>query len=41
MTILKGVEGIAFTQFSGEDVVRHPVVGRIIAAYDQKRSEEG
>lgn len=41
MSILKGVEGIAFTQFSGEDVVRHPVVGRIIAAYDRKRSEEG
>ena len=40
MSILRGVEGIVFTQFSGEDVVRHPVVGRIIAAYDQKRSEE-
>ncbi|MDF1656849.1 MAG: PhoH family protein [Verrucomicrobiales bacterium] len=40
MSILKGVEGIVFTQFSGEDVVRHPVVGRIIAAYDQKRGEE-
>lgn len=41
MSILEGVEGIAFTRFSGEDVVRHPVVARIIAAYDQKRGEEG
>ncbi|MEM6280407.1 MAG: PhoH family protein [Verrucomicrobiota bacterium] len=40
MPILEGVEGIAFTHFSGEDVVRHPVVARIIEAYDQKRGDE-
>ncbi|MEM7603442.1 MAG: PhoH family protein [Verrucomicrobiota bacterium] len=40
MSILKGVEGIAFTHFSGEDVVRHPVVARIIAAYDRERGDD-
>ena len=32
--ILQGTEGIAFTDFSAEDVVRHPLVMRIIRAYD-------
>lgn len=40
MSILHGVEGIAFTRFSGEDVVRHPVVARIIEAYDRERESE-
>ncbi len=34
---LAGVEGIGFVRFSGEDVVRHPVVGRIIEAYGKHR----
>ena len=33
--ILEGVEGIAFVRFSERDVVRHPLVQRIITAYDQ------
>ncbi len=33
--ILQNVEGIAFHRFSGADVVRHPIVQRIIAAYDE------
>jgi phosphate starvation-inducible protein PhoH and related proteins len=33
--ILGGVEGIAFHQLSGADVVRHPLVGRIIEAYER------
>ena len=33
--ILAGVRGIAFTQFGAQDVVRHPLVARIIDAYDQ------
>ncbi|MDF1823083.1 MAG: PhoH family protein [Verrucomicrobiales bacterium] len=41
ISILQGVEGIAFTRFSGEDVVRHPVVARIIEAYDRERDTEG
>jgi len=32
--ILSEVRGIAFTQFKNEDVVRHPLVARIIEAYD-------
>jgi phosphate starvation-inducible PhoH-like protein len=35
---LGGVAGIDFIRFSGADVVRHPVVGRIIEAYDRHRS---
>jgi phosphate starvation-inducible PhoH-like protein len=31
--ILDGVEGVAFTRFGGEDVVRHKLVQRIVAAY--------
>ena len=33
---LKGVSGISFVSFDAHDVVRHPVVSRIIQAYDQK-----
>ena len=32
--ILKGVEGVAFHRLTDEDVVRHPMVKRIIRAYD-------
>jgi phosphate starvation-inducible PhoH-like protein len=35
LKILKDVPGIAVVQFSEEDVVRHPLVSRIIRAYDQ------
>ncbi|MGW8270552.1 MAG: PhoH family protein [Burkholderiales bacterium] len=38
--ILAGVRGIAFTEFSAKDVVRHPLVARIIDAYE-KRSDTG
>ncbi|MCB2057372.1 MAG: PhoH family protein [Novosphingobium sp.] len=31
---LEGVEGIAITRFSVADVVRHPIVGRIVEAYE-------
>ena len=34
--ILRDVRGIAFTHFQKEDVVRHPLVARIVAAYEQK-----
>ena len=33
--ILQHVEGIAFCQFSQRDVVRHPLVQRIVAAYER------
>lgn len=32
--ILREVRGIAFTHFQKEDVVRHPLVARIVAAYE-------
>jgi phosphate starvation-inducible protein PhoH and related proteins len=32
--ILAGVEGVAFVRFSDADVVRHPLVGRIVRAYE-------
>ncbi|MBD2774856.1 PhoH family protein [Iningainema tapete] len=35
LQILKHVEGIAFCEFSQKDVVRHPLVQRIVAAYEQ------
>jgi len=33
--ILKNIEGISFNYFAEGDVVRHPLVARIIKAYDQ------
>ncbi len=33
---LEGVEGIAVTRFTAADVVRHPIVGRIVEAYEGK-----
>ncbi len=32
--ILKGVRGVSFNYFTSKDVVRHPLVGRIIEAYE-------
>ena len=36
--ILENVEGIAVVEFSKRDVVRHPLVQRIITAYEEHRS---
>jgi phosphate starvation-inducible PhoH-like protein len=36
--VLKDVRGIAFTQFSSVDVVRHPLVARIVDAYENAAS---
>jgi len=33
--ILRGVPGLAFTHFTAADIVRHPLVARIVAAYAQ------
>lgn len=33
---LEGVQGIGVTRFSNSDVVRHPLVGRIVEAYDRR-----
>ncbi|MEO5494104.1 MAG: PhoH family protein [Sphingomonas sp.] len=31
---LEGIESIAFSRFTAKDVVRHPIVGRIVEAYE-------
>jgi len=38
--ILGSVEGIEFVRFGGEDVVRHKLVQRIVAAYDEYAARE-
>ena len=37
MGILKGIKGIEATEFQASDVVRHPLVGKIINAYEKDR----
>jgi phosphate starvation-inducible PhoH-like protein len=38
MNVLPGVEGVAFTHFTSRDVVRHPLVQRIVQAYERKQN---
>ena len=38
--ILAEVRGIAFTQFLADDVVRHPLVQRIVQAYEQHHARQ-
>ena len=40
-TVLHGVEGISFTRFSAKDVVRHPIVQRIVEAYERAERSNG
>ncbi len=37
--LLQGIEGIAFCTFTEVDVVRHPLVQRIVVAYDRRDAE--
>ncbi|HXC40017.1 MAG TPA: PhoH family protein [Burkholderiales bacterium] len=37
---LGGLRGIAFTQFQTEDVVRHPLVQRIVDAYERREQDK-
>ncbi|HET6655976.1 MAG TPA: PhoH family protein [Gammaproteobacteria bacterium] len=39
--VLKDVEGISFTFFSAKDVVRHPLVQRIVTAYEASSGHNG
>jgi phosphate starvation-inducible PhoH-like protein len=39
--VLAGVEGIAFSQFTARDVVRHPLVQAIVRAYEAHQAREG
>ena len=38
--ILRGVRGIAFTMFTSRDVVRHPLVQRIVQAYEAQAPDQ-
>lgn len=38
--VLSRVRGIAFTRFDSSDVVRHPLVARIVDAYEQRSARE-
>jgi phosphate starvation-inducible protein PhoH and related proteins len=40
-SILKGIKGIQFVYFSEKDVVRHPLVQKIIKAYEKKALSDG
>jgi phosphate starvation-inducible PhoH-like protein len=37
---LEKVRGIAFTHFDAEDVVRHPLVQRIVNAYQEYEKQQ-
>ena len=37
---LRNIDGVAFFEFTHRDVVRHPLVSRIVNAYDQKDQRE-
>jgi phosphate starvation-inducible PhoH-like protein len=39
--ILDGVKGVSFNYFTAKDVVRHPLVARIIEAYDRDNGAAG
>ncbi len=39
--ILNGIRGIAFTEFDSSDVVRHPLVARIVDAYERDATQRG
>ncbi|MEZ5551896.1 MAG: PhoH family protein [Pseudomonadales bacterium] len=43
MNVLRGIEGISFTRFTSRDVVRHPLVQKIVDAYarTQDRNRRG
>ena len=41
INILRGVSGIAFTMFTSRDVVRHPLVQRIVQAYEANTPDNG
>ena len=38
--VLKDVDGVSFTFFESRDVVRHPLVARIVTAYDKREAAD-
>ncbi len=41
LDILEGIEGISFVRFSDQDVVRHPLVTKVVRAYAQREQDLG
>ena len=41
LKVLNDVKGISFTHFNPKDVVRHPLVQRIVEAYERHEAEAG
>jgi len=39
--VLRDVEGISFTFFTARDVVRHPLVAKIVRAYEAAEERNG
>ena len=39
MRVLRGVEGISFIELTSADVVRHPLVQRIVNAYEKDEAK--
>ncbi len=37
MDLLAGIQGIAFSRLTGADIVRHPLVQKIVDAYERRR----
>jgi phosphate starvation-inducible PhoH-like protein len=40
INVLNGVEGIAFCHFDDGDVVRHPLVQRVVRAYESAKPRQ-
>jgi phosphate starvation-inducible protein PhoH and related proteins len=40
LEVLRGVDGISFTFFTARDVVRHPLVAKIVRAYDARDGKD-
>ena len=38
--VLRGVDGVHFTFFESRDVVRHPLVARIVNAYEARDAND-
>jgi phosphate starvation-inducible protein PhoH len=39
LDVLRGVEGVGFQFFEARDVVRHPLVQRIVQAYEARSGD--
>ncbi|MHC9085086.1 PhoH family protein [Luteimonas sp. RIT-PG2_3] len=40
LDVLHGVDGVSFTFFEARDVVRHPLVARIVTAYERRDAQD-